>query len=65
MKGRGTTRVIRPLKHTTATIGSKLSEAFVPGWGNDPGHGQHRERIDAREAMGQKKTPLGGVRLKP
>lgn len=65
MKGRGTMRSLWTHRRTTATTGSKLSEAFVPGWGNDPGHGQHRERIDVREAMGQKKTPLGGVRLKP
>jgi hypothetical protein len=42
-----------------------MSEAFVPNWDKDPGHGQHHQRLDERLAMGQKKTPLTGGKLKP
>lgn len=54
-----------PAKRTVKAVGSSMSEAFVPGWDKEAGHGQHRSpRIDARQAMGKKKTPLSATKVK-
>jgi hypothetical protein len=56
---------INPGKRTTAAQGSKMSEAYTPGWDAKLGQDQHRDRIDQREAMGNKKTPFGRTTLRP
>jgi len=56
-------------KHSIKAVGSSPDNslpdnALVKDWDKVTGHMQHRERITAREAMGQKMTPIGRATLR-
>lgn len=59
----GPIRKVGPFTQTVAALNSKPRDAIVGRTDRAPGDGQHLDRVRKRAAMGQKKTPMGGVKL--
>lgn len=50
---------------TVGALNSRYEDSFLPKQGQAPGGAQHLPRVEKRERMGQKKTPIGRSTLKP